>query len=257
MSGSDNGTGACQRCKGVLGEGYYLQQQARAPARSVCATCHGSLMTPTRLKGWEAGLRALFAGLAAAVVCGFLACLPMAFLTWDFAIVWVFLGAAVGVAVKSGSEDRGNWYYRLIAVASTWCAIGLSWLFCFLIWMVIGFPKETGDKSDPVSKTALVSLFQPGQATPSPTPAVSATPQVTPSPKTSAAEPEEKPGPLAIAFLLALPVIVVLGAPALVMYASPVSILIYLLALHTAWRTTARETRQMEGPISTSPRPTD
>lgn len=252
MSASDNGAGACQRCKGVLGESHYLQQQAKGPPRTVCVACHGRLMTPTRLKGWEAGLRCLFAGLAAALVCGLLACLPMAFLGWDFAIVWVFLGAAVGLAVKAGSEDRGNWYYRLIGVGSTWCAIGLSWLFCFLIWMVIGFPKDTEDKSGPVSKTALVSLFHPGQASPSPTPtpAVSSTPQAAATPRPEKADVEKKPSPLAIVLLLALPVIVVLGAPILVMFASPISILIYLLALHTAWRTTARESRQLEGPIS-------
>jgi len=209
-------------------------------------------MTPTRLKGWEAGLRALFAGMAAAVVCGFLACLPVALLTWDFAIVWVFLGAAVGKAVKAGSEDRGNWYFRLISVGSTWCAIGLSWLFCFLIWMAIGFPKATEDNTGPVSKTALVSLFHPGQVSPTPTPVDSPTPQTTATPRPEKADPEKKSGPLAILVLLGLPFIVVLGAPILVMFASPISILIYLFALHTAWRTSARESRQLEGPLSTT-----
>ena len=246
---------SCQRCKGSLGEEHYLQPLARGTSRLVCVSCHDKLMLPPRFTTGQALLRTLAFSAAAAVVCGFLAALPIALLTWNSAIIWVLLGAVMGRAVVRASEDRGDWYYRLIGLGSTWCAIGLSWLFCFCIWMAIGPPKDTEEKG-PISNTALVSMLKPGS---SPTPAVSATPDAMPTPAASATpggdQPAEKSSPAAMAAAVVfLSLLVIVAAPIMVAVASPISILIYLFALHTTWKSCARESRDLQrvGPATES-----
>lgn len=152
----------------------------------------------------------------------------------------------MGRAVVVGSEDRGDWYYRLIGLASTWCAIGLSWLFCFLIWTAVGPPKDHKDKG-PISQTALVSMLKPGPSA-SATPASSPTPAVSATPAPAAASEEKAPSSPAVmaAVILFLSLLVIVAGPILVAIASPISILIYLFALHTTWKTCARESRQLE-----------
>lgn len=248
---------SCLRCKGGLGEEHYLQPVAKGNKRPICVACYDNLMAPRRFTTTQAVLRTFaFSGLAA-VLCGFLAALPIALLTWNTAIVWIFLGAVMGRAVVRASDDRGDWYYRLIGLGSTWCAIGLSWLFCFVIWMWVP-PKETDDKG-PISNTALVSMLKPGT---SPTPSVSATPSASATPGASPAVPtkdEKPPNPAAVVLVVGLlSLLVIVGAPIFVAIASPISVLIYLYALHTTWKTSARESRDLEKVGSlTEPEKTD
>ncbi|MBX3170924.1 MAG: hypothetical protein KF760_26185 [Candidatus Eremiobacteraeota bacterium] len=237
----------CQRCKGSLGEEHYLQPMAKGTPRMVCVACYDKLVAPPRFTTFQALLRTFAFSAVAALVCGFLAALPIALLTWNSAIVWIFLGGAMGAAVVRASEDRGNWYYRLIGLGSTWCAIGLSWLFCFAIWLAVGPPKESPKDKGPISKSALVSLLKPGKA-PTPTPEVSATPSVSATPGAGQPDqPEKPPSPTTMALVAVLfSLLVIVGAPLVVAYASPVSILIYLFALHTTWKSCARESRDLE-----------
>lgn len=231
---------SCQRCKGELGEIHYLQPVAKG-SRPVCVACYDRLMAPPRFTTFQALLRTFAFSGAAALACGLLAALPIALLTWNLAIVWIFLSAFMGMAVVRASEDRGNWYYRLIGLASTWCAIGLSWLFCFAIWMVIGPPKESARDKGPVSQAALVSKFKPASS-PTPAPVNTPTPQ-----RGQPTQPEKPAGPVATAFVaLIFCLLVIVGAPIFVAFASPVSILIYGFALHTTWKSCARESRSLE-----------
>ena len=246
----------CQRCKGALGQEHYLQPATKGTKRPICLTCYHTLTAPPRFSTGKAVLRTFAFSALAAVVCGFLAALPIAIFTVNSAIVWLVLGGVMGRAVVRASEDRGDWYYRLIGLASTWCAIGLSWLFCLMIWMAVGPPKDSEDKG-PISQTALVSMLKPGH---SPTPTVSATPNATATPKPAEADKEEEPKNPAVfaAVVVFLSVLIILGAPILVAIASPISILIYFFALHTAWKSSARESRELElvGP-PTEPEKTD
>lgn len=242
----------CDLCKSMLGEEHYTQPQPKGKLRTICSSCYQRLQEPPRLGGFQAFLRTLLFGGLAAVVCGFLASLPIVIINTDFAIVWIFLAVGIGMAVKAGSEDRGNWYYRLVALGSTWCAISLSWIFVLLIWSVVGFPdfKDDAGSSGPASKTALVTglLNRPGQASPTPTPAVSATPvpsvSATPAPATPAGDGNITP--LGILIIAVLVVIVILGGPILIMMTSPISIVIYGFALYYAWNASARDSREYQ-----------
>lgn len=247
---------SCQRCKDALGEEHYLQPVAKG-TRRVCVACYDRLVAPPRFTTRQALLRTFAFSAAAALVCGFLAALPIALFTWNSAIVWIFLGSAMGAAVVRASEDRGNWYYRVIGLGSTWCAIGLSWLFCLLIWMAIGPPKESPKDKGPISQTALVSMLKPGK---SPTPGSSATPGALATPEAGQpAPPKNPPGAAEMAVVATLvSLLVIVAAPLLVAYASPVSVLIYLFALHTTWKSCARESRDLEKVApSTEPEKTD
>lgn len=233
---------SCQRCKGALGEEHYLQPVARG-TRCICLACHDRLLAPPRFTTRQALLRTLAFSALAALLCGFLAALPIALFTWNSAVVWIFLGSAMGAAVVRASEDRGNWYYRLIGLGSTWCAIGLSWLICLFIWMAIGPPKESPKNKGPISQTALVSLLKPGKS-PTPTPEVSASATPEAGKPATPEHPASKPELAAVAILVSL--LVIVAAPLFVAYASPVSVLIYLFALHTTWKSCARESRDLK-----------
>jgi hypothetical protein len=245
----------CDQCKSTLGEEHYTQPQPKGKVRTICSNCYQRLQQPPRLGTFQAFLRTLLFGGLAAMVCGFLAALPIVIINTDFAIVWIVLAVGIGMAVKAGSEDRGNWYYRLVALGSTWCAISLSWIFVLLIWSVVGFPDlkddGSGGNSGPASKTALVTglLNKPGQASPTPTPAVSATPtpnaSATPAPGQPATGEHKMPA-LGYLIIVLLVVLVILGGPILIMMTSPISILIYGIALHTAWTSSARDSREYQ-----------
>jgi len=232
---------SCQRCKGGLGEEHYLQPAVKGTKRPICLACYDRLMAPPRHSTGKAVLRTLAFGALAAIVCGFLAALPIALFTVNTAIVWLMLGGVMGRAVVRGSEDRGDWYFRVIGLASTWCAIGLSWLFCLMIWMAVGPPKDTEDKG-PISQTAIVSMLKPG-ATATPTPQATATPK----PAKEAAKEENPKNPaIFAAVVIFFSLLVILGAPIFVAFASPISVLIYFFALHTTWKSSARESRELE-----------
>jgi hypothetical protein len=110
---------ACSRCGESL-VGSYFQVNGTPH----CATCTD--LVRASLTGGSSllrGLRALGAGLTAAVA-GCLLYLAILWMTgYEFGLIAIVVGFAVGKAVSWGSNGRGGWRYQTMAMVLTYLAI--------------------------------------------------------------------------------------------------------------------------------------
>jgi hypothetical protein len=109
----------CAQCKRAITTSYYL-----AGDSALCGLCRNdlerALTSGTRFSRFA---RALGAGTVAAFL-GFLLYYGIAALTgYEFGLIAIVVGFAVGSAVRWGSNGRGGWRYQVMAVVLTYLAI--------------------------------------------------------------------------------------------------------------------------------------
>ena len=115
-SGPDRG---CKVCSAGLSDAYY-----EVNGHTVCERCCGQLRDqgPT---GSRAGrvLRATAAGAGAALAGAVLYWAILAATGYEFGLIAIVVGVAVGKAVHWGSRGRGGWAYQTLAMVLTYLAI--------------------------------------------------------------------------------------------------------------------------------------
>jgi hypothetical protein len=109
----------CAQCKRPITTSYYL-----AGDSALCGLCRNDLeRAMTSGTSVSRFGRALVAGSIAAFL-GFLLYYGIAALTgYEFGLIAIVVGFAVGSAVRWGSNGRGGWRYQVLAVGLTYLAI--------------------------------------------------------------------------------------------------------------------------------------
>lgn len=109
----------CAECKQPL-QGYYYDVNGSM----VCEKCRYA-MESKLTSGSGAGrlFRATAAGLVAAALGALLYYGIAAFTGYEFGLIAIVVGFAVGTAVNWGSNGRGGWLYQTLAIALTYLAI--------------------------------------------------------------------------------------------------------------------------------------
>lgn len=231
------------------------------------------LLTPPRLSGINAFFRACLASSVVVVVSSVLTALITYATDMTFALVWIFVSLGIGIAIKKASEDRGTWPFRLLGMFATYCAIGISYTLLFLCITMWGGGKGKavgGPLTDFIPTKHLLQASPSPSGSPqlSPSPKKADSPSATPSPRdasekdtpSTAADQSELPQwvkqhpiiglILATLLLMFLAVAFILAVPILMMIQSPMEIVIDGIALYYAWKSTARESREIQGPFS-------
>lgn len=115
---------ACQVCGQEIREEYY-----EMGGKVACPACHAAALAKWR-GGTPAGrfLRAALLGIAAAVAGCLVYYLVLKLTGYEFGLIAILVGYAVGIAVRSGSSGHGGWPYQLLAVALTYLSIVGSYL---------------------------------------------------------------------------------------------------------------------------------
>lgn len=221
-----------------------------APSGSACASCaeplHGSYFQVNgatvceaccyRLQASFAGgspgarvLKASAAGLAAAVAGTLLYYAILAMTGYEFALIAIVVGIAVGRAVRWGSSGRGGWPYQTLAVVLTY----LSIVGAYVPMIVTELMKQP---------PAQVETTAPGvQKTPADTSAV--TPQ-------TAAALETSPGAAVAGLLLAFVLLLALAcaAPFLAGVQNIIGLVIIGIGVWQAWKLNRRMPLVVTGP---------
>lgn len=212
---------ACTACQKAISSHYY-----EVNGKVVCSYCRGQLVNAGE-QGSSASrfFRALFAGVAAGAV-GSLIYFGIAKLTgYEFGLVAVLVGFAVGGAVKWGCYGRGGRGYQVLAVAITYLAIVSTY-----IPPVLEALKE---KSEPVAAAQNVA-----DANAAPAPAAA----------------DEEPPTLA-GFLLAITALMLIAcaAPFLAGLQNIIGLVIIGFGLWEAWKINQRQELSITGPHALAP----
>lgn len=72
--------------------------------------------------------KALFFGIVVAIVCSAAWLLIVKLTGYAIGIVAIFVGAAIGVAVRKGASHRGGWVYQFMAMILTYLSITVSYV---------------------------------------------------------------------------------------------------------------------------------
>src|SRR5262245_60104113 len=109
----------CAECRRQLIGHYY-----DVNGLTVCEACRYTIES-RQASGSSAGrfLRALGAGLVAAVAGGLLYYAIAAISGYEFGLIAIVVGYGVGAAVRWGSNGRGGWRYQTLAMLLTYLAI--------------------------------------------------------------------------------------------------------------------------------------
>lgn len=110
---------SCQSCARSIADAYY-----ELGGKVVCQDCHDGALAQ-----WNGGTPAgrLLRSLGFGAAAGLLGCLVyyavLKLTGYEFGLIAILVGYAVGIAVRKGSRGRGGWPYQLLAVALTYLSI--------------------------------------------------------------------------------------------------------------------------------------
>jgi hypothetical protein len=230
---------ACAVCKQPITTSYF-----EINGKIACARCRGRILSvwnrgSSALRGAKAvGLGVLAAALGAAVY------FAIAALTgYEFGLIAVLVGLAVGMAVRKGSGGRGGWRYQLLAMFLTYSAVvatdsGL---------IARELRKDLRARVDSLKARGVPDSSARHAAVVGEPPALADT--------AAARRPaRSRPGPLA--FLLGLGALATLAyaAPIMIGMASPLHLLIGAFALYEAWKLNRGVAFTVTGPYSVAAR---
>jgi hypothetical protein len=114
---------SCAACNTPLHSSYFLIN-----GRMACEACRYGAEAPDTSSGLGRLARATGAGTAAAIG-GAVAYYAISAITgYEFALMAIVVGLAVGGAVKWGARGRGGWRYQALAMALTYLSIVATYL---------------------------------------------------------------------------------------------------------------------------------
>jgi hypothetical protein len=115
---------SCAACQRRISDVYF-----EAAGRIFCATCRDGVLAAQAGGSGAARLaKALVFGVGAAAVSAVVWYAIVKLTGYELGIIAIAVGFAVGVAVRTGSEQRGGWAYQAIAVLFTYLAIAASYV---------------------------------------------------------------------------------------------------------------------------------
>ena len=115
---------SCAACQRQISDVYF-----EAAGRIFCATCRDGVLAAQAGGSGAARLaKALVFGVGAAAVSAVVWYAIVKLTGYELGIIAIAVGFAVGVAVRTGSEQRGGWAYQAIAVLFTYLAIAASYV---------------------------------------------------------------------------------------------------------------------------------
>ena len=137
--GSEQTTATCAACTTSLEHEYY-----EVNGEMVCAGCRGQMRAAadhgTRLSRI---VRACGAGFAAALGGAVLYWAILAMTGYEFGLIAVLVGFAVGKAVNWGSRGKGGWRYQTIAMALTYFAM----VGAYVPLLISAMPTDAAEQS--------------------------------------------------------------------------------------------------------------
>lgn len=236
---------ACAACKTPIADVYY-----EAGGHLVCANCC-ERFGQGALQGGRLGraFKALVLGsIAAAVGAGaYYAIMKMTGL--NIGLVAVVVGVMVGGAVKSGSGNRGGWFYQFLALFLTYTSIAS-------MYAVPGIVQAFGSRDarpaaeknqGPVEDAPAVANAEGKKAAEADKPKAAKPAPVGPDGK------ELRMSPLRAFVVLGGLLLLLIGfsysIPVQIAVASPISGLIFSFALWEAWKINRRVDLAFEGPF--------
>jgi hypothetical protein len=148
----------CAACTTPLTTEYY-----EANGVTVCGGCsEGMRAVGTAGSSMTRALRAMGAGLAAAVAGSVLYYAILAISGYEFGLIAIIVGMAVGKAVNWGAYGRGGWRYQTMAIVLTYVAIVSSYV--PLIVAEVGkqpvaaqASAQTGGKPEPAAEAPVTA----------------------------------------------------------------------------------------------------
>jgi hypothetical protein len=199
----------CGACTKTLTTEYY-----EANGATVCADCCQTLRTVgTAGTSLTRGMRALGAGAAAALAGSILYYAILAISGYEFGLIAIVVGMAVGKAVNWGAHGRGGWRYQTMAIALTYLAIVSSYV-----------PIIVGEiAKQPVAAEASAKPGETATSTPTPTPQ---------------SQPVDEAPPTAAGAVAAIAVLIglVLALPFLGGVQNIMGVIIIGIGLYEAWK---------------------
>ena len=215
----------CAVCNQPVATSYY-----EVNGDITCQRCRNQVMA-----AWNRGssrkrfAKALGLGFAAAAVGAAIYFGIAAVTGYEFGLVAVVVGVLVGGAVRKGSNGRGGWRYQLLAMFLTYTAVVVT----DSSLIARELKKEWGAQAAS-TVTVAGEVTAPTDATPG---------------------SSRRPGPLAVAFGLALIIALAYAAPIMLGITSPLHLLIAGFALYEAWKLNRGVALRVSGPYQAAARP--
>jgi len=233
----------CAACKDPIQEVYF-----EANSRIVCARCRDRI--EASLQGGSRLARAFKAFVFGSIAAAVGACLYFGILRltgYELGLVSVVVGFMVGGAVKSGSGNRGGWFYQLLALFLTYSSI-------VAMIALTGFVEAMQDPEPAAPMEAVQEEGEAAKKAPKPTPERSEKVLAKQAAEPKPAEDGEgalEPRPSLLAWtLLAVDILGFLYTiPVQIAVASPISGLIYSFALWEAWKSNRKNRFAFNGPF--------
>jgi hypothetical protein len=207
----------CDACAKTLAAEYY-----EANGTIVCGECCQALRSiGTAGTSLTRGIRALGAGAVAALAGSILYYAILALSGYEFGLIAIVVGMAVGKAVNWGAHGRGGWRYQTMAMALTYVSIVSSY-----VPILISEVRK-----------------QPAAVEASATPGATATPAAQPQ-AADQAPPTATKAFAAIAFLIG----VILALPFLAGAENIMGVIIIGIGLYEAWKFNRKGQVNITGP---------
>jgi hypothetical protein len=230
---------ACAVCKQPITTSYF-----EINGKITCARCRGRILSvwnrgSSAKRGAKAlGLGVLAAALGAAVYFGI-----AALSGYEFGLIAVLVGLAVGMAVRKGSGGRGGWRYQLLAMFLTYSSVvatdsGL---------IARELRKDLRARVDSLTARGVPDSSARRAAVVAELPALVGS--------VAAGRPARaRPGPVAVLLGLAALATLAYAAPIMIGMASPLHLLIAAFALYEAWKLNRGVAFTVTGPYSVAAR---
>jgi hypothetical protein len=233
----------CAVCNERIFRSYFQINDAVA-----CTTCRYRLeQTGVETSGVGRFLRAAGAGVAAAVGGAVLYYAISALTGYEFSLIAIVVGFAVGRAVHWGSHGRGGWRYQTLAMVLTYVAIASTYI-PPIIRAIRERPAEAAATQTTGAPSAdAVSAPEPAAAADAP----AETPPVTPADKGKDVKPSLGGFLLAIALLLAF----ACAAPFLAGAQNVIGLVIIGIGVYEAWKLNKHVPIVISGPHAIAPSP--
>jgi len=216
---------SCAACGQPIATSYY-----EVNGSVTCQRCRNQIMAAWN-RGSSGGrfARALGLGFGAAVLGAGIYFGIAALTGYEFGLVAIVVGVLVGGAVRKGSNGRGGWRYQLLAMFLTYTAV-----------VVTDSSLIARELKNEWRAQAASSAAAPAGVNASTDAALGTSP---------------RPGPLMVAFGLALIIALAYAAPIMIGITSPLHLLIAGFALYEAWKLNRGVALQVAGPYPAAASP--
>jgi len=227
-------TSTCNVCGETLRGHYYEINDKIA-----CERCrHGVEAAFNRRPGARGFFKAAFAGLGAAVAGSIVYYAVREGTGYEFGLISVLVGYAVGYAVRWGSRARGGWVYQSLAIFLTYMAIVST----YIPAIFAEIQKQTKEKPPAAAPASANAEVRPAAAS-------NATPVNGPAQNARKEKKEEVTLSDALLAFGAL-FLLLLALPFLAGFKNIIGLAIIAFGLYEAWKLNRRTTLSISGPFT-------